>query len=277
MIRQILTEENPLLRQTSRDVSTDELAGPDVQRIIDDMLHTLKATTGVGLAAPQIGELLRIVIVDKPMTIIVNPVVTPVESDGKDMCFEGCLSIPGKRGEVERYRTVRVQGVTRDGKPIDAMWTKFRANVIQHEEDHLNGILYEDRATMMFGDDTVHAPMSPREEPSQEKAGGAVGSRKTYVVKSPHPVGGKQFFQWHFHDTGRLVDARVKPGSAVVTGVWLSGVKLRASGFKVGAISKMLLGERGLHVHAGDVLRVELQMPVGSKVLHAEVDFDGNK
>ena len=275
MIQQILTDENPLLREMSREVTPEELATPEVQQVIDDMLHTLKATTGVGLAAPQIGKLLRIVIVDKPMTILVNPVVSFDVGDEKESCFEGCLSIPGKRGEVERYRTVRVSALTREGKPFEATWTKFRANVIQHEEDHLNGILYPDRATMMFGDDTVHAP-TPRAEAMgdfSEKPGG--GSRKTLVVQSPHPVNGKQFVQWQFPSVGRVVEARVTPGAAIVTGVWLSGVKLRSAGYKVGAINKMLIGERGLHVAAGDILRLELQMPPGKKRLNAEADFDG--
>ncbi len=273
MIQQILTDENPLLREMSREVTPEELATPEMQQVIDDMLHTLKATTGVGLAAPQIGKLLRIVIVDKPMTVLVNPVVSFDVGDAKEMCFEGCLSIPGKRGEVERYRTVRVNALTREGKPFEAVWTKFRANVIQHEEDHLNGILYWDRARAMFGDETAHAPAA------RAGAGGfwekpGIGGRKTLVVQSPQPVKGKQFIQWQFPNVGRMVEARITPGAAIVTGVWLSGVKLRSAGYKVGAINKMLLGEHGLHVAAGDILRIELQMP-SSKKLCAEADFDG--
>ena len=274
MIRQILTDENPLLRAMSREVTLEELETPEVKQVIDDMLQTLKATTGVGLAAPQIGQLLRIVIVDKPRTIIVNPVVTPY-NDVRQECYEGCLSVPGQRGVVERHLTVRVQGLTRLGKAIDMTMTNFRANVIQHEEDHLNGILYTDRATAMYGDDTVHAP-APRGDADAEFAceADAVTGRKTYVVQSGHPVNGDQYVQWQFADKGRVSSIRVSPAAAMVTGVYLSGVKLRARGFKIGAVDKMLLGEQGLHVAAGDVLRIEFRMPAKKKIV-AEADFDG--
>lgn len=271
MIQQILTDEDPTLREMSREVTLEELATPEVQQVIDDMLHTLRATTGVGLAAPQIGKQLRIVIVDKPMTVIVNPVITP-EGATKDMCYEGCLSVPGKRGEVERWRAVRVRGLTREGKPIEATWVKFRANVIQHEVDHLDGILYLDRATMMFADDAVYAP-APRQDPQLPVK--QTGDLKTYVVQSPDPVGGKQTFAWQFQGAGRVTQIRVSPGSAVVMGVWLAGVKLRAGGFKIGAVNKMLLGEHGLHVAPGDQLRFEVRMPSGKKKIVAEADFDG--
>lgn len=272
MIQQILTDEHPLLREMSREVTAEELASPEVQQVIDDMLHTLGATTGVGLAAPQIGKLLRIVVVEKPRTIIVNPVLSFDVGDTKDTCFEGCLSVPGKRGEVERWRAVRVTGLTREGKPFESTWVKFRANVIQHEVDHLDGILYLDRATMMFSDDTAHAPAPRAAEPA---AAAPRGDGKTFVVQSPHPVGGKQFLQWQFHEKGRVTNIRVTPGSAIVTAAWLSGVRLRAGGFKIGAVKKMLLGEHGLHVAAGDILRFELTMPPGKRKLVAEADWDG--
>lgn len=271
MIRQILTDENPLLREMSREVSLEELSTPEVQGVIDDMLQTLKTTTGVGLAAPQIGQLLRIVILDKPMTVIVNPEVSPAGTE-LQTTFEGCLSVPGKRGEVERPKTVHVKGFTRQGKPISITLTGFRAAVVQHEEDHLNGILYVDRAPVVVSDDTAYQPAVPVPPASTEPVR-TNGKKRTYVVKSPEAVGGTQYFGWTFHETGRLVDMRVQPGAAMVTGVWLSGVRLKARGFKVGAATKMLLGEHGLHVQAGDQLRFEIRV-VGRKKIVAEIDHD---
>jgi peptide deformylase len=276
MIRQIATQGDPVLSQIARDVTDEELQTPELQQIIDDMLQTLKSTTGVGLAAPQISESLRIVIVDKPMTVLINPIVTPV-GDVTDTSYEGCLSVPGMRGEVRRALTVRVEYLDRSGKRVDTTWTKFRAIVVQHEVDHLNGILYPERATFLFPDDTVHAPKAPPVAHGTGVWPSAGGGRKTFVVESPEAVGGKQFFSWQFHETGRVVDVRVQPGGAIVAGVWLSGVRLRTSGIKAGALGKMLLGEHGLHVNAGDQLRVELHMVKGKKRLIAEADFDAQR
>ncbi len=271
MIRQIATQGDPVLSQIAREVTADELLSPEVQQVIDDMLATLRATTGVGLSAPQISESLRIVIVDKPMTVLVNPIVTPV-GDVTDTSYEGCLSVPGMRGEVRRAQTVRVEYLDRTGKRVQATWTKFRAIVVQHEYDHLNGILYPERASFLFPDDTVHAP---KIDPTIFRTGeGATGSRPTFVIVSPEPVSGKQFFAWQFHEAGRVVGIRVQPGGAIVAGVWLSGVRLRTAGIKAGALSKMLLGEHGLHVNAGDQLRVELRIAKGKRRIIAEADFD---
>ncbi len=277
MIRPIRTDGDPILRAVSREVTPEELATPALQLLIDDLIATLKSTAGVGLAAPQVGESLRIVLVDKPLTVLVNPIVTPV-TDTTDTSFEGCLSVPGMRGEVRRPQTVRVQALDRHGKAFDMVWTKFRAIVAQHEADHLDGILYTDRTTVMFTDDA--AP--PRREELRRDGTGAdattntvTGKKKTIVVDSEKKVGGKQFVSFTFHERGRMTDVRITPGGAIVLGAWLSGVRLRQKGYKAGAAATMLVGEHGLHVARGDQLRLELQMPSGKRRLQAEADWDG--
>jgi len=145
MIRPIAVMGDPILKQIAREVTLEELPTDAVQGVINDMIATLRSTTGVGLAAPQISESLRICLVDKPLTVLVNPTLTPV-GDVTDTSMEGCLSVPGMQGEVRRPQTVRVQALGRTGKVIDQIWTKFRAIVVQHEVDHLNGILYVERA-----------------------------------------------------------------------------------------------------------------------------------
>lgn len=274
MIRTILTEGHPTLNAIARDVTDDELKTPELQQIIDDMISTLKSTTGVGLAAPQIGESLRIVIVDKPMTVLINPLLTPV-GETKDTSYEGCLSIPGMRGEVERHQAVHVEYTDRAGKRQEATWVKFRAIVVQHEVDHLNGILYSSRASFMYPDDTQHAPKLPQHNLTSgtpRQNGG-----RTFVIDSDKKVGGQQHFTFTFMDAGRLSALRIAPGGAMVTAVYLTGVRLRASGFKAGAVQRMLLGvDKGLHVAQGDQLRIELRLPSGRHRIVAEADFDYN-
>lgn len=274
MIREILTEGDPRLNETAREVGDEELATPAAQRVIDDLIATLKSTTGVGLAAPQIGEPLRVVIVDKPLTVLVNPVITPV-GDTTDSSYEGCLSVPGMRGEVTRHQTVRVQATDRRGKTIDAIWTKFRAIVVQHEVDHLNGILYTSRAAFTYPDDSVYPAArkpAPGGAPVVERES---GSRKTFVLESGKPVGGTQHFTFTFHERGRVTDVRIDPGGAIVTGAWLSGVRLKRKDYKAGAAQQVLCGDQGLHVASGDQLRVELRMPKGRRPIRAEADLDG--
>ncbi len=270
MIRTILVDGDPALRMVSREVSPEELATPSVQLVIDDLVSTFKAAkNAAGLAAPQIGESLRIVVVDRPLTVLVNPTVTPM-GNTTDTSFEGCLSVPGMRGEVRRPLTVRVQALDRHGKEFDMVWTAFRAIVVQHEVDHLNGILYTERATSLFPDGAAPPP-APATAPVAEVS----GKKKTIVVESEKPVGGKQFVSFMFHEQGRMTDVRISPGGAIVTGAWLSGVRLRQKNYKAGAAAQMLAGEHGLHVARGDQLRLELMMPKGKRPLVAEADWNG--
>lgn len=131
----------------------DDVFDPMVTELIEDMFDTMRSAGGVGLAAPQIGVGLRIVIFGFesserypeaepiPATILINPVITPVGED-ETLGWEGCLSVPGLRGEVPRYRSVRYQGLDEAGQSIDRTVDGFHARVVQHECDHLEGMLF---------------------------------------------------------------------------------------------------------------------------------------
>ncbi len=257
--------------QMAREVRPEELGTAEIEAVIDDLVATLRSTTGVGMAAPQIGESLRICVVDKPLTILINPVITPMGEE-TDVSWEGCLSVPGMRGEVRRYQTVRVEAVGRRGQKIDALWTKFRAIVAQHEVDHLNGILYTMRTTMTQPDASLRSNKAPPERLPERT--GPVTGRKTFVIDSERPVGGKQFVAFNFEGKGRLTGLRVQPGGALVTGVWLSGVRLRKAGYKAGAAEETIVGMEGLHLAAGDQLRLELMIQKGKRRIVAEADVD---
>lgn len=126
---------------------------PELRALITDLFDTMRHLNGAGLAAPQIGVNLRVVIFGfsanprypdapaVPETILVNPVLTPLSDEMEDG-WEGCLSVPGLRGVVPRYRKLRYQGFDADGAPIDRIAEGFHARVVQHECDHLDGILY---------------------------------------------------------------------------------------------------------------------------------------
>jgi peptide deformylase len=272
MIRAIREMGDPVLEQMAREVMPEEIGTPELETIIDDLVATLRSTTGVGMAAPQIGESLRICIVDKPLTVLINPIITPFGEE-TDTSWEGCLSVPGMRGEVRRAQTVRVEAIGRRGQKIDALWTKFRAIVAQHEVDHLNGILYVSRMHGELTPDATVAPKRDVEVPLEAKGTGIRG-RKTFVVDSEKPVGGKQYVGFKFLERGRLTGLRLQPGGALVTGVWLSGVRLRKAGYKAGGAEEAIVGMQGLHLAAGDQLRIELQIPKGKRRIVAEADVD---
>jgi peptide deformylase len=149
---------NPVLRAAARAV--DDPTAPWVRRLAQDMIETMAAADGTGLAAPQVREPWRIVIFrvdadrvsgmahDFPvdLTVLVNPVVEPV---GHERAFgwEGCLSVPGLRGVVPRHLSIRYRGTGLDGEPIERAADGFHARVVQHECDHLDGVLYPQRMT----------------------------------------------------------------------------------------------------------------------------------
>ena len=151
MIRPILRMGDPRLLQPS--VPVEEFDTPALRTLIADMHETMSAAQGAGLAAPQIGVLLRVVIFgfehnDRypdaepvPYTEIVNPVLTPIGPDLEED-WEGCLSVPGLRGRVPRHARLRYTGFDPQGQRIDREVTGFHARVVQHECDHLDGILY---------------------------------------------------------------------------------------------------------------------------------------
>jgi peptide deformylase len=146
-----------LLRQ-SREVK--QFGTPELRELVADMQDTMRALDGAGLAAPQIGVDLQVVIfgVERnprypdaepvPYTILINPRLTPLSQEMQDG-WEGCLSVPGMRGLVPRYKSLRYTGFDLDGAPIDRSVNDFHARVVQHEVDHLNGVLYPMRITNM--------------------------------------------------------------------------------------------------------------------------------
>lgn len=139
-----------LLRQAEPLI---EFGTPELLALLADMRETMKAYDGVGLAAPQIGVNLRVVIFEVesnprypdaepvPQTVLINPVITPMDSEMQED-WEGCLSVPGMRGKVPRYMNIRYQGMDEHANPIDRTVSGFHARVVQHECDHLDGILY---------------------------------------------------------------------------------------------------------------------------------------
>ena len=150
---------HPVLRERAREVTAEELRSPEIQRLIDDMIETKRAANGAGIAANQIGETLRIAIVEVepgnprypykpaiPLTVIVNPTLEPVGDETVEIT-EGCLSVPDLRGSVERHVAVRVRYLDRDGVEHDEVRCGLTAGTFQHEVDHLDGILFLDRVT----------------------------------------------------------------------------------------------------------------------------------
>jgi peptide deformylase len=162
---------HPVLRQRAAEV--DDPKSPEIRRLVVDMIETLEDIGGAGLAAPQVHVPLRVVIFSVPseriseepgaetvpLTILVNPVVTPLTRD-TELGWEGCLSVPGLRGAVPRFTKVRYSGVTLEAEPIEREVSGFHARVIQHECDHLDGMLYPMRMTdlslLCFVDELRH-------------------------------------------------------------------------------------------------------------------------
>ena len=144
-IRDVLKMGDPRLLAVSQPVRS--FTSPELDALLGDMRDTMQNLNGAGLAAPQIGVGLRVVIFQAegvPFTVLINPVLTPL-GDAQDEAWEGCLSVPGMRGLVPRYRELRYTGVDAAGNTIDRTVSDFHARVVQHEVDHLDGILYPRR------------------------------------------------------------------------------------------------------------------------------------
>ena len=141
-IRAMCHLPDPVLRQKAKRVPTVDKS---VQQLIDDMVETMQQANGVGLAAPQVGVSLRVIVLQVPgeePIAIVNPEI--VKRTGEQEVAEGCLSFPGYAGEIKRSALVTVKGLDRQGKPTRIKATGLMAETLQHEIDHLNGILYID-------------------------------------------------------------------------------------------------------------------------------------
>ena len=147
---------NPVLRQIAKLVPTGEIRSHAIQRLITDMITTMREYGGVGLAAPQVHESVQIAVIEgledavagkrqpTQLQVLINPTLT-VLSDELEEDWEGCLSIPDLRGRVPRYHEVQVRALGADGQQVDFRATGFHARVIQHEHDHLIGKVYVDR------------------------------------------------------------------------------------------------------------------------------------
>jgi peptide deformylase len=171
-VREVLRMGHPALRERAKPVET--LATPELRALVADMKETMAALQGAGLAAPQIGVGQRVVIFgvtknarypdaeEVPFTVLVNPRLVMLTRE-IDEDWEGCLSVPGMRGVVPRYKKLRYTGFDEEGNPIDRVAEGFHARVVQHECDHLDGILYPQRMTDMsrFG---FTAELFPEEE-----------------------------------------------------------------------------------------------------------------
>jgi peptide deformylase len=157
--REIVELGDPVLRERAREVTPDELRGDAVQKLIDDMIETMRGANGAGLAANQVGETLRIAVVEVrpdnprypykppvPLTVIVNPVIEPLDEDVEQI-NEGCLSVPNLRGEVPRHMTIRVHYLDREGGEREEVRRGLTAGTFQHELDHLDGMLFLDRVS----------------------------------------------------------------------------------------------------------------------------------
>lgn len=160
-IHKIARMGHPVLLQRAAPVP--DIQAPEVQRLIDDMIETMQDANGAGLAAPQVHVPLRLVIffapperapedVDEeerfdheaPLTILANPEIE-ILTEERELGWEGCLSVPGLRGLVPRFTALRYRGIGRDGAPVERLARGFHARVVQHECDHLDGVLYPQR------------------------------------------------------------------------------------------------------------------------------------
>jgi len=150
-IREVLKMGDPRLLTPALPVA--DFAAPELTHLIADMVDTMRALNGAGLAAPQVGVGLQVVMFEVsanprypdaesvPFTVLINPLLTPL-SDALEEGWEGCLSVPGMRGLVPRHTALRYQGFDAAGQAIDRSVSDFHARVVQHEVDHLHGILY---------------------------------------------------------------------------------------------------------------------------------------
>lgn len=154
-LRKIATIGHPVLRKVARPLTRDELAGEAMQRLVDDLVDTMRDAAGAGIAANQVHEAVRICVIEIqdnprypykpnwPLTVLVNPVVTPT-TDETFLNYEGCLSVPNLRGEVPRFAGVRVEAWDRTGKDVAFEVKGLTAGTFQHELDHLDGKLFVD-------------------------------------------------------------------------------------------------------------------------------------
>lgn len=159
-VRKVLRLGDPRLREASQEVPDNEIGSKEIKKLIRDMFDTMTENEGAGLAAPQIGVMKRIFVTGLESSVdgqyqkkvFINPVIEYL-TDKTDGLWEGCLSLPGMRGYVERPNKIRLKWIDEKDEPNDQVIEGYEAIVIQHEFDHLNGALYVDRLkdTRLFG------------------------------------------------------------------------------------------------------------------------------
>ena len=155
-VREIITHPAPVLRRKARKVAE---FGPELQQLIDDMVETMRVAPGVGLAAPQVNQSLRVIVVEygdendpeapTKLYSVVNPEITRLSNE-TDTGTEGCLSIPGFVGDVDRPVEAVIKGQNRHGQPFRLKAKGWLARIFQHEVDHLNGVLFIDRTDIVY-------------------------------------------------------------------------------------------------------------------------------
>jgi peptide deformylase len=157
-VREVVAIGDPVLRQRARELSPEEIASPEIQKLIDDLIETKRATHGAGIAANQVGEPMRVAIVEveadnprypykpaEPLRVLINPTIEPL-SDERIEINEGCLSVPDLRGTLQRHLGIRVRYLDREGTGQEEVKRGLTAGTYQHEVDHLDGTLFVDRA-----------------------------------------------------------------------------------------------------------------------------------
>jgi peptide deformylase len=152
MVLPIILEPNKILHQVGRDLNLEEIKSNKIQKLIIDMIPTMYAKDGVGLAAPQVGESIQLCVIAKNYTpdqkkdlVLINPKWQKT-SVFREWDEEGCLSVPETYGQVRRYKKIKVEALDETGKKINFVAENFFARIIQHEVDHLNGILFIEKA-----------------------------------------------------------------------------------------------------------------------------------
>jgi len=154
-VRKVVRLGHPVLRAPARHLTPKEINAPEVQRLIEEMAASMIDYEGVGIAANQVGEEVSLFLMGLtegskrheegiPLTVVFNPEVRFIGKE-TDLDHEGCLSVPGMRGQVERFLKLELSGLDHKGKAFTKLYEKFPARVVQHEVDHLNGLVYLDR------------------------------------------------------------------------------------------------------------------------------------
>jgi peptide deformylase len=157
-VREVVAIGDPVLRERARELGPEEIASPEIQQLIDDLIETKRAAHGAGIAANQVGQPLRLAIVEveegnprypykppEPLTVMINPTIEPLGEEVIEI-NEGCLSVPDLRGSLQRFLAVRVRYLDREGIEQEEVKRGLTAGSFQHEVDHLDGVLFVDRA-----------------------------------------------------------------------------------------------------------------------------------